>query len=136
MRPLWAVFLVAAPAVALAQAPAGPEFQVNSFTSGRQSRPSVASDAAGNVVVVWSSAGRDGSEDGVFARRYDAGGVATGDEFQVNTFTTESQDRPFVASDPAGNFVVVWDSDGQDGSGKGIVGQRFDAAGARRGAEF
>jgi large repetitive protein len=30
-----------------------------------------------------------------------------------------------VAADPAGNFVVVWQSLGQDGSGFGIFGQRF-----------
>src|SRR5262245_5557658 len=32
-------------------APRGAEFQANAFTSGRQSRPTVASDAAGNFVV-------------------------------------------------------------------------------------
>jgi hypothetical protein len=30
-----------------------------------------------------------------------------------------------VAADPAGDFVVVWDSDGQDGSDLGVFGQRF-----------
>ena len=38
--------------------------------------------------------------------------------------------------DDSGNFVVVWTSNYQDGSDQGIFGQRFDASGARRGAEF
>jgi len=47
-----------------------------------------------------------------------------GSEFQVNTYTTSFQRNPAVASDAAGNFVVVWDSsEGQDGSDSGVFGQ-------------
>jgi hypothetical protein len=38
--------------------------------------------------------------------------------------------------DGAGNFVVVWQSNGQDGSGYGVYGQRYNAAGAAVGGEF
>ena len=38
--------------------------------------------------------------------------------------------------DSAGNFIVTWTSDGQDGSGYGVYAQRYDAAGAASGAEF
>ena len=48
-------------------------------------------------------------------------------EFRVNSYTTNRQWRPKVASDPSGNFVVVWSSGGQDGSGYGVFGQRYDA---------
>jgi hypothetical protein len=41
-----------------------------------------------------------------------------------------------VASDADGNFVVVWESHGQDGDGFGIYAQRFTAAGAAVGGEF
>jgi hypothetical protein len=41
-----------------------------------------------------------------------------------------------VDADGAGNFVVVWQSAAQDGSGYGIFGQRFAASGAPAGAEF
>jgi hypothetical protein len=27
--------------------------------------------------------------------------------------------------DPLGNFIVVWQSEGQDGSGLGVFGQRY-----------
>jgi hypothetical protein len=50
-----------------------------------------------------------------------------GPEFPVNTYTTGFQGFADVASDPAGNFVVVWRSRYQDGSDHGVFGQRFSA---------
>jgi hypothetical protein len=50
--------------------PLGPEFRVNTHTTGNQSVPSVAADAAGNFVIAWTSYGQDGSANGVFAQRY------------------------------------------------------------------
>ncbi len=41
-----------------------------------------------------------------------------------------------MAAGGAGNFVVAWESDGQDGSTTGIFGQRFDGSGAALGSEF
>ena len=35
-----------------------------------------------------------------------------------------------------GGFIVTWTSDGQDGSGLGVYGQRFDGAGSALGSEF
>ena len=59
-----------------------------------------------------------------------------GPEFRVNTYTTSAQSEPAIASDGSGNFVVVWESYGQDGLFDGIFGRRFTSAGAPRGAEF
>jgi hypothetical protein len=61
-----------------------------------------------------------GSED-------DSSGARLGREFRVNTYTTSSQFFPAVASDSSGNFVVVWNSFDQDGSGHGVFGRRFSA---------
>ena len=118
--------------------PVGGEFQVNSYTTGAQSVGSVASDGAGSFVVVWDSAGQDGSGYGVFGQRYDTAGLPLGGEFQVNTYTTGNQfaNTAAVAGDAAGNFVVVWTSDGEDGSDLGIFGQRYDSAGLPVGGEF
>jgi RHS repeat-associated protein len=116
--------------------PMGPEFRVNAYTTGDQSNPAVAMDAAGNFVVVWVSAGQDGSGDGVYARLYRSDGATVVSEFRVNTYTTGGQSAPEAAMDAAGNFVVVWASDGQDGSGFGVYAQRYDAAGAAQGGEF
>ena len=47
-----------------------------------------------------------------------------GPEFQVNTYTTNSQTySASIARDAAGDFVVVWASYYQDGSSYGLFGQ-------------
>jgi hypothetical protein len=118
------------------------EFQVDSYTTGSQDRPSVASDSTGDFVVVWESAGSlgsDTSDHSVQGQRYDASGSPIGGEFQINNYTTGSQDHASVASDSAGNFVVVWQSAGSSGadvSGTSVQGQRYDASGSAVGGEF
>ncbi len=122
---------------ASAQVPAGGEFQVNSYTTGVQYGPAVASDAAGDFVVVWTSWGQDGSYSGVIGQRYDSSGARRGLELQINSAFTSNQARPSVASDAAGDFVVAWQSWGQDAStGDGVFAQRYDASGVPRGSEF
>lgn len=60
-------------------------------------------------------------------------------EFQSNTYTTSHQfmgGGRGVAADASENFVVVWTSDGQDGSDLGVFGQRYDSDGVALGSEF
>jgi len=59
-----------------------------------------------------------------------------GTEFRANTFTAGAQQYPAVAVLPSRQYVVVWQSNGQDGSLEGIYGQRFSAAAAPLGGEF
>src|SRR5688572_27205866 len=59
-----------------------------------------------------------------------------GSEFRVNTFTPKRQSDVAIAMDVDGNFVVVWQSFGQDGSNSGIFAQRYNFAGLPQGAEF
>jgi len=116
--------------------PLDAEFQANSYTTGRQYPNDVASDGHGNFVVIWNSYGQ-GGHPGVFGQRYDHSGASVGGEFPVNTYTSGGQFDPRVAMNASGAFVVVWwENTGEDGSGGGIFGQRFDAAGATVGAEF
>ena len=114
----------------------GTEFQVNTYTTGNQGYPVVAMNANRQFVVAWESYGQDGSDYGVFARRFDASGNPVTGEVAVNTVTTGPQREPVVATDGAGNFVVVWDSLSQDGSLDGVFGRRFDPTGAPLTAEF
>jgi len=118
-------------------APLGPEFRVNTSTTDNQYAPSVAADSAGNFVVTWtSSGGYGGTPADNFGQRYASSGAPLGPEFRINTFTTSAQGQPAVAADPAGDFVVVWSSAGQDGSNLGVFGQRFASSGAPLGPEF
>src|SRR5215470_19058155 len=88
---------------------AGTEFQVNTYTSKNQEDPAVCRAADGSFVVVWESdADQDGESYGIFAQRYASNGAELGTEFQVNTYTTNSQEDPRVCCSADGNFVVVW----------------------------
>jgi hypothetical protein len=176
----FAALLALGARAAAAQPAAGPEFLVDSYTTGVHGSPAVAADGHGNFVAVWQrdgaifgqrftaagarrgaefevspsgglpsvaasgggafmvawhdAAGASGME--VQARRFDASGAPAGGVVAVNTYTTGTQARPAVAADGAGNFVVVWQSAGQDGPGYSVIGRRFDAAGAPLGGEF
>lgn len=114
----------------------GSEFRVNAQTSLAQESPTIAMDAAGDFVIAWQSVGQDGSGEGIFAQRYSASGAAQGSEFQVNAYTTMNQQSPAAAMDAAGDFVIVWQSAGQDGDGYGVYAERYSAAGSTAGSEF
>ena len=62
--------------------------------------------------------------------------VAVGPEFPVNATTADSQFAAAASRDDNGDFVVVWDSLGQDGDGHGLFGRRFDGQGVAQGDEF
>ena len=65
--------------------------------------------------------------------------LPAGPEFRVNTYTPTNQAYPATAMDADGDFVVVWQSNGQDqpsGTNEGVYGQRYGADGAVRGGEF
>jgi len=82
------------------------------------------------------SIGNDGSDTGIFAQRFDATGVTHSGEFQVNSYTTNDQFMPSVAIDRAGDFVITWTSDLQDGNSLGVYAQRYDGGGSRQSNEF
>jgi hypothetical protein len=120
----------------------GSEFQVNSYTTLNQLFASVAVDTDGDFAVTWHSLGSSGSDtssDSVQAQLYDANGNTVGAEFQVNTYTTNSQALPRAVYDPDGGFMIVWESFGSgddDSSANSIQGQRYDALGNPVGGEF
>jgi hypothetical protein len=103
----------------------GSQFQVNTYTTSSQALPSVAVDADGDFVVVWSSAGSfggDTSSSSIQGQRYNSAGSAVGSQFQVNTYTTNAQytnSGSTVAVDSDGDFVVVWQSAGSFGGDPG-----------------
>jgi hypothetical protein len=130
--------LVIGSAVASAQTPPmTDEIPVNTFTTGLQGIRAGASaiDRFGNSLVVWSSFNEDGDAYGIYGQRFDASGSPLGAEFPVNTYTTANQNESVVAEDRNGNFVVAWQSNGQDGDGYGVFARRYDAGGNPLGGE-
>ena len=112
------------------------EFQVNTYTVGSQKNPSVASLINGNFVVTWESDRQDGDQYGVYGQMCDSGGNRIGGEFQVNTHNYRHQEMSSASGLINGDFVVIWQSDGQDSDGYGIYAQRYDENGSRLGSEF
>jgi len=112
------------------------EFQVNTYTTSAQISAGVSCDAGGGFVVVWQSREQDGDGYGAFGQRYDGTGMEVGTEFQINTYTTNSQQDPAVSTGSDGDFIVVWESNGQDGDGNGVFGQRYDGTGLEVSTEF
>lgn len=82
---------------------------VNEHARGDQYVPSVA-EARGKFLVVWTSLGQDGYDEGVYARLMDYTGVGASDEFRVNTTRASKQFQPTVASDGNDRFIVTWTS--------------------------
>jgi hypothetical protein len=113
-----------------------PEFQVNSTSEGDQQESSIAALNDGGFIVVWTAAQQNGVPWSIYGRRYDQDAVPTGDEFLVNSHKRGLHRDAKVAALSDGGFVVVWMVRGQDGSAKGVFGQRYDSAGARAGREF
>jgi hypothetical protein len=103
--------------------PLGPEFQVNTSTTGFHREPSVAVAPDGAFVVAWQA---NTSIWDVYARRFDAGGAPLGGQFLVNTVTTFNQSGVSVYAAPDGGFAAFWFGlhDNLD-----VHARRYDAAG-------
>ena len=110
------------------------EVRANTTTAGDQNFSNVAMNASGAFVITWE--GSDGSNDGIYAQRYDSSGVAQGSEFRVNTTTGNEQHLGTAAMDSSGNFVIAWSSYGQDAAGTwGVYKQDYNADGTTNGGE-
>ncbi|MGH8400682.1 MAG: hypothetical protein ACRESU_06225, partial [Gammaproteobacteria bacterium] len=82
----------------------GSEFPVNTQTSGNQYAVTVAMDAVGDFVAVWS----DIDNDAIKGRRFTLTGDTTSStEFQINT-NTYTNSYPYIGMDARGDFVVGW----------------------------
>jgi len=101
-------------------APVGPEYRVNTNTTGFHRHPDIAVDGSGNFVIAWHEAPTSGTGE-VLAQRYSSLGEPSGPEFRVNTTIAGWQRNPSVASTPGGTFLVTWDS----GPANDVFGQRF-----------
>jgi hypothetical protein len=92
-------------------------------------------------VIAWGEESttlqdRDGYS--VHAKIYTADGMQEGGEFVVNATFKDHQVFPDIVALPDGGFVAVWSdsSAGSDEFDYSIVGQRFDAFGARVSIQF
>lgn len=96
------------------------------------------SPAAGCIELAtccaWVSDGdRDGDETGIYFKTTSPSSTVT----RVNSHTTGAQFNPDMASSSeTDHALIVWESDGQDGSGSGIYGRLVDSDGLFLSSEF
>jgi hypothetical protein len=113
----------------------GVETRVNSTTTDSQTSAAITALSGGGWVVTWSSNAQDGSLNGVYQQRYNADGTASGTETRVNTTTADQQTGARVTALSDGGWVVIWQSNLQDGAGYGIYQQRYASTGVASGVE-
>lgn len=110
----------------------GAEFRVNTTTELGQSFPAIAALGNGRFVIAWedaSASGGDTSGRAIRAQVFDFDGSAYGNEFLVNTTTTDNQTGPSITALADGRFVVGWSDvsdNGPDPSTSGARAQIFD----------
>ena len=126
---------------ALAQpTPVGEDFQVNSYTTGFQGFQRIDMNASGDFVVVWegyvNSPGTDSDAETVIARRFASNGSAIGEDFQVNTYTTDAQQGVDIAISDDGTFAVVWRGPTAASDFAEVLAQRYASDGTALGGEF
>jgi hypothetical protein len=115
--------------------PLGSEFLVNTYTTGRQTYPTVASAGEGSFVVSWA---HGPASPGIFARTFDSQGIPTGPEFQLDSVIpgySGPLQHESIAADASGDFVVAWDQYNLDGASYSIHAQASSSSGWKSGAE-
>jgi hypothetical protein len=103
--------------------PRGPAQLVDDEKVDHELGGDLAADVAGNFFVVWEETGAPGNGLEVWGRLFRPDGQPAGPKKILNTYTQSDQHDPTVAAGAGGTFVVVWQSDGQDGDFQGVFGQ-------------
>ncbi len=105
--------------------PLGGEIQINATTLGNQEDPRIAAIGDEAFLVIFT--GDEAGTTDVFGRLLDASGNLVGEEFRVNTSTTDDQDRAAIAADATGHSITAWRAfGGHDGDAAGVLGQGFE----------
>src|SRR5438132_4855703 len=107
---------------------------INTALDGMSFVPTAGFAGIGTLSVTTDDLGNSGS--GGALSDSDTIQVEMVSETRVNTTTSSTQYLPQVAADEFGDYVVVWVSNGTDGSGYGVYAQRFDYLGNKVGSEF
>ncbi|WP_156459494.1 Ig-like domain-containing protein [Brevundimonas sp. Root1279] len=105
------------------------DVRVNTTTVGVQSQSSVTALEDGGYLIVWVSAGQDGSGTGVYSQRYDRLGQKVGGEQLVNHLTAGDQQQTAVLSMADGGWVVAWAGPIEGGATTGVYARRYAADG-------
>ena len=113
------------------------EFRLNATTANEQSWPSIQGLPGGGFIAVWNSNGQaGGAAHDVVVRRYDSAGQPVGGEAFVNQTLAGNQYHPNVTALSDGGYLILWQSDNNDGSSWAVMGRVYNADGTARSDEF
>lgn len=87
--------------------------------AGNHTDPDVASQSDGSFFVTWTA---PGSTTFIFGRFFTSAGVAPELPLFISSSDVYVPSASAVAATDEGRYIVTWQSDEQDGSGKGIYG--------------
>ena len=113
--------------------PAGPPVQVTTDLNSRWYGPSVAVAPSGEFAVAWAIGPFPYD---IAAQHFNADGMAVTEPYMVNTSRQKNQGHPRIARNGQGKYLVVWDSQDQDGSYCGVFGQCCGQTGELADPEF
>lgn len=130
----------------------GNEFPVNTLSANICANPSLAASPDGGFAIAWSQrevmSGNSSASQvtavpvvvplsgwDVYIRGFDAVGAPTTGAVRINTMTYGDQYAPSISAFGK-NYLVVWQSLGQDGSMEGIYGQFVNSSAKLSGVEF
>ena len=112
----------------------GSEIKIKS-KYGHLEKPDIIINPRGDSFVVWQDKSSNYGYD-VYMQRFNKRGVPVGGAKRINQYRVNDQKEAKIAMDQKGNFVIVWQSYKQDGSGSGVYGQRFNMYGGKVRSEF
>ncbi len=107
------------------------EIAINQVTTGHQQEPVLAVNAAGEVLIAWSTPSDRGMR--IAARLFDAQGQPLSDELSISGNGGVRDAFPVVAALPSGDFIIAWGHSDADGQPNTILAQRLTARGDRVG---
>ena len=88
---------------------------VNTTVNGLQDAPDVAMASDGSSLVVW----RNNTAKEIRGRRYDAAGIALGDEFVISTTHSVKPEAPCASlAGDGSSYIVMYEA--RDGNGSGV----------------
>jgi len=110
----------------------GTDVHLNSYVSGEQTSPVIASKADDGFIVFWESSNIDSDSDkGVYGQLFSSVDAAVlPEELHANGYVDLDQSSPAVAVFHNGNFIVVWQSEEQAAEAD-IFAQRYLPDGTR-----
>jgi hypothetical protein len=104
--------------------PVGDPIRITGDLNSRWYGPSIAVDGDGAFAITWAIGPFPYD---ILAQHFDPNGLPATEPYLVNTCVDGNQGHPQVAGNGQGRYFIVWDSQGDDGNGCAVAGQKCAA---------